>query len=286
LARSSPVLYPLHFILRTKPARKATQRILRFFYRPSHYSNDDEVESGAVNSLDSKFSYLPHPETNEFSGVVVDSDVPYKPSGKKEFFADQRRFTVSDAKEAGKIGVKAAKEAFVALLLVLIISCNAGNVNSKYAVPHSLQPVLWVFQLDQFWGMFAPRPPDITWWYNFEGYLDDGTHVEIFNNGAMHSFTPNIPHTFDKPDVHLSIGNHRWFKLFENGLNSHAQREDIRLYFGRWFCREYNMRHSGTQRLHKYSIHFMFERLDMEKLDGSRFPAAKETIWNHMCYEK
>lgn len=24
----------------------------------------------------------------------------------------------------------------------------------------------------------------------------------------------------------------------------------------------------------------------MEKMDGSRYPPAKETIWNHLCYEK
>ncbi len=48
----------------------------------------------------------------------------------------------------------------------------------------------------------------------------------------------------------------------------------------------YNKRHSGKERVWKYSIHFMYERLDMGKMDGSRYPPAKETIWNHMCYEK
>jgi len=245
-----------------------------------------------MEAADSKFSYRPYheqatAETGEFTGVVIDSEIPHRSSGKKEFYAEQSNsFTLADVKEASKIGVRAAKEALAAFLLILIISCNWGNVNSRFGVPSGLQPVMWVFQLDQYWGMFAPRPPDITWWYNFEGYLDDGTHVELFNNGAMHNFEANVPHTFDKPDIHLSIGNHRWFKLFENGINSHSQREDIRLYFGRWFCREYNARHSGTKRLWKYSIHFVFERLDMAKMDGSRFPPARETIWNHLCYEK
>lgn len=44
----------------------------------------------------------------------------------------------------------------------------------------------------------------------------------------------------------------RWFKLFENGLNSHASKEDIRLYFGRWFCREY----------HYYIVHWSVSYLD------------------------
>jgi len=241
-------------------------------------------------ATETKFAHRTHlesfaaSESAEFAGIVVDSTIP---TGKKEIFEDQSgNFTMSDVKEASKIGLRVAKEVFLAFLLILIISCNWGNVDRSKGVPPSLQPIMWTFQLDQYWGMFAPRPPDITWWYNFEGYLDDGRHVEIFNDGAMHTFIPNIPHTFDKPNIHESIGNHRWFKIFENGLNSHSQREEIRLYFGRWFCREFNARHQGKDRLHKYSIHFMFERLDMQKMDGSRFPPAKETIWNHLCYEK
>lgn len=279
LAKQSPILYPLHFVLRTQTVQQLLRHASRIFH--SHAIHTDDAELGVSET---KFSYTPHYETLDTIGIYVDPGVS---TGKKEFFADQsNNFTMNDVKEASRIGLTAAKEAFVALLLILIISANAGNVNSQYGVPPSLQPIMWICQLDQYWGMFAPRPPDITWWYNFEGWLDDGSHVELFNNGAMHNFVANHPHTFEKPDIHLSIGNHRWFKLFENGLNSHAQREDIRLYFGRWFCREYNKRNPGTKRVHKYTIHFVFERLDMEKLDGSRFPPARETIWNHLCYEK
>jgi len=261
------------------------------------YMEEGESKFGFRNSKDdgyeTKFAFRPHFDTFaakeksdedsiELANVVVDLPT----LGKKEIFEDRsQNFTFNDVKDATTVGLKVAKELCVAFIVFLVLSCNAGNVNSAYGVPPPLQPVLWIFQLDQYWGMFAPRPPDITWWYNFEGFLDDGTHVELFNNGAMHTFTPNIPHTFDKPDVHLSIGNHRWFKLFENGLNSHSQREEIRLYFGRWFCREYNIRHPEN-RVHKYSIHFMYERLNMESMDGSRYPPARETIWNHLCYEK
>lgn len=97
------------------------------------------------------------------------------------------------------------------------------------------------------------------------------------------------------------MGNHRWFKLFENGLNSHDYREELRLNFGRWLCREYNSRHDGDDRLylfevclhrpfdflrHKFSIHWMNERVDVVKQDGTRYPLPRQTLWNHMCYEK
>lgn len=312
IAKNSPILYPLHFILRIP----FVQKTLSFVSYATHSHNidssnsDSAMEEATIDS--SKFSYHPHfesfekfeklerdtkkdddilalPRNEEFAGVLVDSPNINTNTGKskKEIFEVQSAsYNWTDVKEASKIGLTAGKEIFVALLLFLVITCNAGHLNTQYGVPPPLQPVLWMFQLDQYWGMFAPRPPDMTWWYNFEGYLDDGTHVELFNDGALHSFSPNIPHTFDKPNIHDSIGNHRWFKLFENGLNSHSNREEIRLYFGRWFCREYNSRNRGTQRVHKYSIHFMYERLNMEKMDGSRFPPARETIWNHLCYDK
>lgn len=156
--------------------------------------------------------------------------------------------------------------------------------------------------------MFAPRPPDVMWWYNIEAVLDDGTKAELFNNGALFSFKPNVPHTYlkftiatprahiasdvltprtncgyltihnffgsnallgicltflgigclianryDKPrSLHESMGNHRWFKIFENGLNAHEEREVLKLNFGRWLCREYNERHQGSERLYTY----------------------------------
>jgi len=36
--------------------------------------------------------------------------------------------------------------------------------------------------LDQQWAMFSPGPPTEDWWFMMEGYLDDGTHVELFHN--------------------------------------------------------------------------------------------------------
>jgi len=179
-------------------------------------------------------------------------------------------------------------EVFLSFLLFLVITWNMGNIQKyEWSTPHSVRPVLWVTQLDQYWGMFAPRPPDVMWWYNIEAELHDGTTAELFNDGALFTFKPNIPHTFDKPkSLHDSMGNHRWFKLFENGLNSHEAREDLRLNFGRWLCREFNNRNFDDKRLYKYNIHWMNERVDTTKQDGTRYPGAKQTIWSHVCYDK
>ena len=64
---------------------------------------------------------------------------------------------------------------------------------------------------------------------------------------------------FDKPySVHDSLGNHRWFKLFENGLNSHEYREELRLHFGRWLCREFNARNFDDDRVYHDFIFVLF----------------------------
>lgn len=44
--------------------------------------------------------------------------------------------------------------------------------------------------------MFAPRPPDVLWWYNIEAELHDGTTAELFNDGVLFTWEPNIPHTY------------------------------------------------------------------------------------------
>lgn len=49
---------------------------------------------------------------------------------------------------------------------------------------------------DRYWGMFAPRPPDVMWWYNIEAELDDGRKAEISYDGSLFTFEPHIPHTY------------------------------------------------------------------------------------------
>lgn len=130
--------------------------------------------------------------------------------------------------------------------------------------------------------MFSPRPPDSWWWYNIEAELDNGTKAEIFANGALFTKVPN-PFTWEKPKpFYLGFKNHRWFKYWENGYN---MREDLRLDFGRWLCREWNGVHNGGSRLYKFNVHWMSERND-PKFDGTRIFQGHQTLWSHMCYEK
>jgi hypothetical protein len=92
--------------------------------------------------------------------------------------------------------------------------------------------------------------------------------------------------SWDKPDpidYVRSFGNHRWFKFYENGINTHPANEQIRLHYGRYICREFNKRHRGGEMLHKFSLHWIGELADREK---GRIPNSKQVLWSHICYEK
>ena len=69
--------------------------------------------------------------------------------------------------------------------------------------------------------MFSPRPPNVQWYYVIEGELENGKHVGIWNNGGMFKFEP-MEVEWERPQpFSSSMGNHRWFKFYENGINSH-----------------------------------------------------------------
>jgi len=151
---------------------------------------------------------------------------------------------------------------FVAgFFMYLMLSWNAGNLGfHQYSTPNELRTFIWITHLDQSWSMFAPRPPDSWWYYNIDATLDDGRNVELFNNGGIFTWEPS-EQTWQRPDVfYVAFKNHRWFKYFENGLNSHAENSLLRLNFGRWICREYNKRHSGKDKLWKFSLYFVRRR--------------------------
>jgi len=174
-------------------------------------------------------------------------------------------------------------------MLYLVVTYNASNINASatWRMDYRVNWVLWSLEMEQYWGVFAPRPPDSYWWYNIQGVLQSGTAVELFNNGALFTLDPNIPPSWDKPDpMNVAFKNHRWFKYYENGLNSHASNEVLRLNFGRWLCREYNSVHHGDDRLWKFDMWLVGDRVDMAKMDGTRLPTGRSIIWSHMCYTK
>jgi hypothetical protein len=275
MAKATPLLFPFRFILR----RRLVIRALYYLSKHLHYHKPTISDMG-------EGQHQGGPYGDAFANVAESQIHP--PDGEHKPFFEEEPVNWNLMKQAFPIVMGVLGNVVTGFLLYLIITWNFGNIGMyQYSTPNSLRSFLYVTQLDQYWGMFAPRPPDVMWWYNIEGDLHDGRKAEVSNDGALFTFEPNLPHSFDKPySVHVSMGNHRWFKLFENGLNAHEYREELRLNFGRWLCREYNSRHTGDDRLWKFSIHWMNERIDVQKQDGTRYPLPRQTLWNHMCYDR
>lgn len=280
LSKATPLLFPFRYILNRAIVKRALFTVSRHLHFHRYPLEEVYVEDPIDHSL-------PRWEANNVPANVAESQLHTDLDYTKPVF-EEEAVNWNIVQQTVQIAGTVMSNMITGFLLYLVITWNFGNIQMyQYSTPHSLRPVLFVTQLDQYWGMFAPRPPDVMWWYNIEGELHDGRKAEISYDGALFTFEPNFPHTFDKPQsVHASMGNHRWFKLFENGLNSHEYREELRLHFGRWLCREYNARHSGDDRVYKFAIHWMNERVDLQKQDGTRYPNPKQTLWNHMCYEK
>jgi len=172
--------------------------------------------------------------------------------------------------------------------LYFIITWNTTNAGHfQYGPPESLKFLGWVLHLDQSWSMFSPRPPNVHWHYLIETTLDNGKKGELFRNEGLFRWETN-EWSWDKPenpDYWRSFKNHRWFKYYENGINTHPQNEQLRLNYGRYICREYNSRHFGTERLYQFSIHWIAERAEVE-WGTRREPYSKQVLWNHICYDK
>jgi len=174
------------------------------------------------------------------------------------------------------------------VLFYMLWCVNASAAGyPQYTTPSSLHGLTWSMHFPQNWGMFSPRPPDVNWWYNIKGELDNGSFVELFSYGGLYTMEPSPYLGVTKPPSTIqAFKNHRWFKLFEVGINYHRSADVLRLSFGRWICREYNKRHFGNQALYKHDLYFVSEQVDMRKLDGSRFPMQSSVLWKHQCYYK
>jgi len=205
---------------------------------------------------------------------------------RKEFLPFERSKKKNYMKMSFKIIKWIIINGFVYYCLCLVISWNFATHGYANLAPTAAgYAIIWTLHLDQSWAMFSPRPPDVHWWYNIEGRLANGTKVELWDHGAVFTHVPN-PFSWEKPNPKnfvVSFKNHRWFKYYENGYNTHSENQEIRLEYGRWVCREYNKVNFNQKHLVGFSVHWMNERLDTNLMDGTRIPGSKHTLWNHQC---
>ena len=94
-----------------------------------------------------------------------------------------------------------------ALSLLYILHWNAYNLNPS--LKQWFTPVANTVRLDQYWGMFAPKPMQDDGWFSMAAVLDDGSRVDLFQDAR--------PHTFERPkDIVHMHKTARWAKYWMN----------------------------------------------------------------------
>eukprot|EP01119_Soliformovum_irregulare_P015683 TRINITY_DN4446_c0_g2_i1.p1 TRINITY_DN4446_c0_g2~~TRINITY_DN4446_c0_g2_i1.p1 ORF type:complete len:312 (-),score=68.61 TRINITY_DN4446_c0_g2_i1:381-1190(-) len=168
-----------------------------------------------------------------------------------------------------------------AFFLFLVIGWNSKNIGSDHLrIPSQLEHIVRRFHLEQHWGMFSPSPPYSQWYYDFKGVMQDGSPVDLWKNGALHTGIPNFDVSPGRPDPFpITFKNHRWFKYFEKGLNSKDHQEEVLKLFRDWMCRMF--------RAHGYPLQsidlWMVTEAIHPDLDGKRTMLGSKKIFESTC---
>jgi len=125
--------------------------------------------------------------------------------------------------------------------------------------------------------MVAPYPLKYDGWYVIDGHLVNGTEVNVLDLGK--------PVSFEKPaNIADLYKNERWRKYLMN--LSLADFSDYRLYYGKYLCRSYNLRHprgaTDPEALNTFNIYFMAHNINPS---GQQTPPTKDLLWTHYCFK-
>jgi len=216
------------------------------------------------------YQYLPSIKHDNNAHAYKTSSVLIKQKKKKALYASWKKFAI-----------QLSIQLIIAWLVILAFAWNANNVGIPFG--KDLADYTYEFGvfigIDQYWGMFSPRPPDGDFWFIIQGNLTSGEEVELFRDEGLWKWEGNEM-TFDPPiPFHKSFKSHRWYKYFEVYVQDNQ--DALRLEFGRFICREWNNRHDDEDILQTYNI-WIVEHV--HNLDGTYSDAEARIIYGHMCF--
>jgi hypothetical protein len=167
-------------------------------------------------------------------------------------------------------------QAIVCLCLLGVLLWNLRTLDFKFwsrIFPRSANFLLEVPHIDQYWGMFAPKPTMDGGWYVIPGKLRNGTEIDLLRDGA--------PVSWEKPgDVIRSYRSERWRKYLMNLWDVRNSR--YRLHYARYLARLWNRDHYGPEELCTFEICYM--RQDSQRGFKPTLQPKKVVIWRHWCF--
>ncbi len=192
-----------------------------------------------------------------------------------------------------------------ACMVALVVNWNLSTLGSRWSVPEGPRAVGHLLRLDQKWSMFAPFPMTDDGWYAMPGQLADGRWVDVWNGGEPAWANEAERATWSdvdqrggpagapgnekrwlsrrKPDrVAQQYPNQRWRKYMRNlWLKEYSE---MRLFYGKARCRDWNAKAKGDDRLRTFEIWYMKEETGPPHV-GER-PVVPVRIWTHECYKR
>ena len=164
-----------------------------------------------------------------------------------------------------------------AFFLVYIFAFNLSTI-SDFRIPPPLAPIGSLLRLEQKWSMFSPYPNKRDGWFVIPGELRDGRQVEL-SAVTLGDFAIQEGVSWEKPErVADTFKDLHWRKYMVNLVD--PQHADLRLYFGRYVCREWDARHDGGENLQSFQLYYMVEPTlpDYQTVEPSRL-----VLWKHRC---
>ncbi len=166
----------------------------------------------------------------------------------------------------------------LAAFFLLYVFCWNLTTISSLAMSESVASLGHVLGLKQSWEMFAPYPLRDDGWYFIPGTLQGGQQVDLMPI-TRDDFRLHQEVSWEKPQyLSGTYKNEHWRKYLANIWQT--KYADQRLHFGRYICREWNARYTGTNRLETFQITYMLE----ETLPDYQLSTPEKVIlWDHSC---
>ena len=173
-----------------------------------------------------------------------------------------------------KVSLNRFEKGLGAFLLAVIIGWNIeGYVEDRqWYIGSPFDEIMFAFQLNQGWAMFAPHPQRSDGWWVMEGNLRNGKKWDALNNKEVN---------FERPEsMFATYSSDDWMKFLDNLQGTRDEKQLLLL--GKHLCRRWNSNHFGDQALQTFQLHFMQEWTNPPSEPPS--PVNKVTLWNHSCF--